>query len=134
MMRFLARLEPLAYDLLRLFSGAMFSVHGMQKLFGILTSKPGPAPFSQIWIGGVIELLCGVLIALGLWTRQAAILASGTMAVAYFQFHHAWKLGGGEWVPVVNRGETAVLYCFVFLFIATLGGGRFALDRALRRG
>ncbi|HET9036598.1 MAG TPA: DoxX family protein [Myxococcaceae bacterium] len=133
MMRFLARLEPLAYDLLRLFSGAMFSVHGMQKLFGILTSKAGPAPFSQAWIGGVIELLCGVLIALGLFTRPAAFLASGTMAVAYFQFHHAWKLGGGEWVPVVNRGETAVLYCFVFLFIATRGGGRFGLDRARRR-
>lgn len=133
MMRFLGRLELLAYDLLRLVSGAMFSVHGMQKLFGVLTSKPGPPPFSQEWIGGVIELLCGALIALGLFTRPAAFLASGMMAVAYFQFHHVWKLGGGEWVPVVNRGETAVLYCFVFLFIATRGSGRFGLDRALRR-
>jgi putative oxidoreductase len=62
-------------------------------MFGVLTIKPGPAPFTQGWIGGVIELLCGVLIALGLFTRPAAFLTSGTMAVAYFQFHHVWKAG-----------------------------------------
>ena len=128
MMRCLARLEPLAYDLLRLFSGAMLSVHGMQKLFGVLTSKPVPAPFSQAWIGGVIELLCGVLIALGLFTRPAAFLASGTMAVAYFQFHWKFQMDD-KFFPIINKGEPAVLYCFLFLHMACRGGVKWCIDK-----
>src|SRR5678815_3538565 len=124
-----ARAEALTYALLRIVAGCLFLCHGAQKLFGLFTSKAPPEVWSQKWFGGVIELLAGVLIAAGLFTRPAAFLASGTMAVAYWQFHHVWKVGEGEWVPVVNRGETAVLYCFVFLFIATRGGGRFGLDR-----
>ena len=119
--------EPV-YAALRIVAGLMFSVHGMQKLFGVLTDNQPPVG-SQLWIGGVIELVCGLLIAFGLFTVWAAFLASGQMAVAYLQFH--WKLAlGAEFFPVVNRGELALLYCFVFLYIACRGPGLASLDRA----
>ena len=81
--------RPLSYTLLRVVSGLMFAFHGMQKLFGIMSNFQPPFG-SQLWIGGVIELVTGLCIALGFKTRWAAFLASGTMAVAYTQFH--WKL------------------------------------------
>jgi putative oxidoreductase len=125
--RFLERNIEVWYAFLRFIAGMMFSFHGFQKIFGFLTDKPGPALFSQHWIGGVIEIVCGLLIAIGLGTRWAAFLASGQMAVAYVQFH--WKLDLGEkfW-PIVNRGELALLYAFLFLYIAARGGGRLSLD------
>ena len=131
-MKILERLRPIAYDALRFFSGAMFSVHGMQKLFGFPNTANMPARFSQGWIGGVIELLCGVLVALGLFTRPAALLASGEMAVAFFQFHFKGRFANWQWLPYVNQGELAVLYCFVFFYLATAGSGRFGID-AMRR-
>ena len=79
-------LRSASYTLLRVLSGLMFSFHGVQKVLGILTDKT-PEFGSQLWIGGVIELVCGVAIAGGLFTRPAAFLASGTMAVAYVQYH-----------------------------------------------
>jgi putative oxidoreductase len=116
MLKFLARFEPLAYDALRVVSGVMFAFHGMQKVFGILSQRP-PEVGTQLWVGGVIELVAGVLIALGRYTALSAFLASGTMAVAYVQFH--WKLDvGSGFFPAVNKGELALLYAFVFLFIA----------------
>lgn len=123
----LAALEPTAYALLRVVAGLMFFFHGLQKIFGLL-SPFQPPPGSQLWIGGIIELVTGLLIALGLWTRGAAFLASGTMAVAYFQFHWKLALAGGKWLPGVNQGELAVVYCFLFLFVAARGSGRFAFD------
>jgi putative oxidoreductase len=131
-MRFLSRFEAVAYDLLRFFAGAMFSVHGMQKLFGIFTEYPMPPAGSQAWFGGVIELLCGILVAVGLFTRVAAFIASGEMAVAFFQFHFQGVFARWHWVPHLNGGELAVLYCFVFLFIATRGGGRYGFDAQVR--
>jgi len=131
-MKFLARFESLAYDLLRFFGGAMFSVHGMQKLFGILTTEPMPAAGSQFWLGGVIELACGILVALGLFTRPAAFIASGEMAVAFFQFHFRGVFAHWNWVPHVNGGELAVLYCFLFFYISTRGGGRYGIDAEFR--
>lgn len=125
-----SRVENVAYALLRIISGALFSFHGMQKLFGWLTTKASPDVFSQKWIGGVIELVGGVLIAIGLFSRPAAFLASGTMAVAYFQFH--WRLQMGDKIfPIANDGELAVIYCFVFLLIAARGSGALSVDRAL---
>jgi putative oxidoreductase len=119
--------EP-AYTLMRVVAGLMFSMHGMQKLFGLLSEGPGPEVGSQLWFGGVIELVCGLALAVGLLTRWAAFLASGTMAVAYVQFH--WKLAGGAaFFPVVNKGELALLYCVVFFFIACRGAGRWSFDR-----
>ena len=133
-MSWLARWEPVTYVALRIVAGALFSVHGMQKIFGWFSSKPTPAFGSQLWLGGWIELVAGVLIAVGLLTRPAAFLSAGTMAVAYTQFH--WKLAfaGSQWLPAVNKGELAALYCFVFLFIAARGPGAAALDRRFRRG
>jgi len=120
-----------AYALLRMIAGAMFLCHGLQKLFGVLGGQQPPAG-SQLWIGGLLELLCGAAVALGLFTALGAFLASGMMAVAYAQFH--WKFQfDSAFFPVVNRGELAVLYCFVFLYIACRGSGMWGLDDARRR-
>jgi putative oxidoreductase len=126
-MRWLERHADLAYALLRIVSGFMFSFHGAQKILGVLTDHQ-PALWSQGWFGGVIELFGGLAIMLGLGTRWAAFLCSGQMAVAYFQFH--WKFRfGSEFFPTVNKGELATLYCFVFLYIACRGAVKWGLDR-----
>jgi putative oxidoreductase len=129
------RVQSLAGAALRIVAGAMFACHGAQKILGVW-SPPGHQPpvGSQLWFGGLIELVCGILIALGLFTRPAALLASGTMAVAYFQFH--WKLALDSWrfLPVVNGGELAVVYCFVFLVFALSGAGALSIDGRRGRG
>src|SRR5688572_27103984 len=108
-----ARLETVSYAALRVVAGFMFLFHGTQKLLGFPAAKVMPELWSQKWIGGVIELVAGALIMVGLLTRPAAFLAAGTMAVAYIQFH--WKGAlGADFLPLVNKGELAVLYCFVF--------------------
>jgi putative oxidoreductase len=122
MLKRLGRFEPLAYDALRVVAGLMFAFHGMQKVLGILATNR-PAVGTQIWVGGVIELVAGVLIALGRYSALAAFLASGTMAVAYVQFH--WKLDLGKgFFPAINKGELAALYAFLFLFIACREGSK----------
>lgn len=127
------RLEDASWAALRMVAGFMFMFHGVQKILGYFTSKPQPEVFSQMWIGGMIELVGGALIALGLFARPAAFIAAGTMAVAYFQFH--WKLQGGpKLLPIGNGGELSALYCFVFLAIAIKGAGAASLDRMFRRG
>jgi putative oxidoreductase len=128
-----ARLEPGAYSALRIIAGLMFSLHGMQKLFGWFGSQMHPQVLTLWWFAGVIELLCGLLIALGLFTRPAAFLAAGEMAVAYFGIH--WKLSfeEGRWAPLINQGELAALYALLFLFVFTYGPGLFSLDALFRR-
>ena len=127
--RLLAPRSAQVYAALRIVAGLLFSIHGFQKVFGVLTDHQ-PAVGSQIWIGGVIELVAGLLIAIGLGTAWAAFLASGTMAVAYTQFH--WKLAwGAGFFPVVNKGELAVVYAFLFLYIACRGGGAASFDSRL---
>lgn len=119
-------LETAAYALVRVVAGAMFSFHGVQKILGLFTDHV-PAVGSQLWLGGLIELLCGAAIALGIFTPWAAFLASGTMAVAYVQFH--WKLqAGAALLPAVNKGELAALYSVVFLLVAARGAGPISLD------
>ena len=117
-----------AYALMRIVTGFMFSFHGAQKILGILTDMPRPAIGSQIRIGGWVELISGILVLAGLQTRWAAFLSSGEMAVAYFQFHWKFQLGPA-FFPAINKGEPAVLYCFVFLFIACRGGVMWCLDK-----
>jgi putative oxidoreductase len=123
-------LEPrteAAFALLRIVAGLMFAFHGIQKVLGLLTPRTPPVG-SQLWVGGVIELVAGFAIAVGLFTRCAAFIASGTMAVAYVQFH--WKLAfGANFFPIVNKGELALLYSVLFLFIACRGAGPWSLDR-----
>ena len=113
--------EPV-YCILRLIVGLMFACHGGQKLFGLFG---GPAELSdpEGLVGGIIEFGAGVLVALGLVTRVAALLASGEMAVAYFKAH-AMR----AWFPIQNHGELAVLYCWIFLFVFFYGAGRYSLD------
>jgi putative oxidoreductase len=127
-MKQLAKYESQAYALMRIVAGFMFSFHGAQKVLGMLAEMQ-PAIGSQLWIGGVIELVGGLAIMLGLRTRWAAFLCSGEMAVAYFQFHWKFQLGPA-FFPGVNKGELAVLYCFVFLLIACKGAGIWSLDTA----
>ncbi|MBF0557769.1 MAG: DoxX family protein [Nitrospirae bacterium] len=123
----LSKYTDQAYALMRIVAGFMFSFHGAQKILGILSDFQ-PAMGSQLWFGGVIELICGLLVLVGLQTRWAAFLASGEMAVAYFQFHWKFQLGP-NFFPAINKGELAVLYCFVFLCIACRGGAVWCLDK-----
>ena len=126
-MKWLEKFSDHAYALLRIVSGFMFLFHGAQKVLGLFGGMQ-PAIGSQLWIGGVIELLGGLAIMLGFQTRIVAFICSGEMAVAYFQYH--WKFqGGAAFFPVVNKGELAVLYCFVFLLIACKGSGRWSIDK-----
>ena len=119
--------EPI-YAVFRIVAGLLFASHGAQKLFGMfphMTHKVAASELPpQILVGGAIELLCGLAIALGLFTRWAAFLASGTMAVAYWQFHHNWDYP----LPSQNDGELAVIYCFAFLYITARGSGEWLVS------
>lgn len=124
--------SPRLLSLMRLMAGLLFMQHGTQKLLGIPNFPANGAPpmGSLLWIGGLIELGCGLLIAIGLLTRPAAFLASGMCAAAYFLFH-----AQRSFFPIVNQGELAALYCFVFLYLAAAGPGPWSVDAKLgRRG
>jgi putative oxidoreductase len=129
----LSRYEEPLYAILRIVAGAMFTCHGLQKIVSSFPTAHVARMGSQAWVGGILELVCGVLIALGLLTRPAAFIAAGEMAVAYFQFHWKLALADGKWIPLVNHGELAVLYCFVFLYIFARGPGLASLDGRIRR-
>ena len=115
------RYSRFAFPLMRIVLGFLFACHGAQKLFGVLGGHP--EHHGMMLLAGIIEFGGGVLMAIGLFTRVAAFIASGEMAVAYFQVHAPQSL----W-PIVNRGELAVLYCFLFLYIATRGTGAYGLS------
>ncbi len=118
-----------ALGALRIVSAAIFILHGTQKLFNLPAgTRPGPDFGSFLWFGGVLEILLGGLILLGLFTRGAAFLASGMMAVAYWLYHAPSDL-----FPVNNGGDAAILYCFVFLYIVFAGPGAWSLDGILKR-
>jgi putative oxidoreductase len=125
-----ARVEAVAFLALRVVSGVLMASHGFSKLFGVWghTVPLG----SQLGVGAVIELVGGVLVAIGLRARIAAFVLSGQMAVAYFQFHWKGAFDGWKFIPTVNGGELAVVYCFVMLFIATYGAGVWSLDARRR--
>ena len=127
MERWLGKYSDWIYGIMRLVVGFLFACHGAQKLFGALGGQKA-LDNPLIATAGVIEFFGGTLVAIGLFAGWAAFLASGTMAVAYFMAHAP----NGFW-PIVNHGEPAVLYCFVFLYIAARGSGRFSVDGALRR-
>lgn len=106
------------YALLRIISGLMFASHGGQKVLGLFGGAPPDTPVAILYIAGLIELVGGLMIAAGFFTRVAAFLSSGLMAAAYFMVHQA--MGP---LPIQNQGELAVLYCWVFLYFAARGDG-----------
>lgn len=125
--KLLAPFRPHIYALLRIAAGFLFFQHGLPKLFGGF-GRPAPVELmSQLGAAGLIEVVGGAMIALGLFTGPVAFIASGEMAVAYFQSHAP----RGFW-PIVNNGELAALYGFVFLYIASVGSGKWSID-ALRK-
>lgn len=126
-MKWLERFADHAYALMRIVAGFLFAFHGAQKILGIL-SEFRPPVGSQLWFGGIIELLGGLAVMLGWQTRLAAFLCSGEMAVAYVQFHWKFQLGA-QFFPAINKGELAALYSFVFLLIACRGGGTWSLEK-----
>jgi putative oxidoreductase len=125
-MKFLSGLEPYAFAALRIVSGFLYLCHGAQKLFGAFGGH-AMLHVPLMLAAGIIEFGCGTLILLGLFTRPAALIASGEMAFAYFRVHAGW---GQKFFPIVNQGELAVVYCFLFLYIACHGAGRFGADRS----
>ncbi len=127
MERVLGRFSPQLYALMRIAAGLLFACHGAQKLFGVLGGQHMPLA-SMMGLAGVIEFFGGLFIAMGFLAGIAAFIASGEMAAAYFMAH--FPRGP---VPIRNGGELAVLYCFVFLFIASRGAGIWGVDRSSRR-
>ena len=127
---FMHRFEEVTLTLLRVVAGLLFMQHGAQKLFGwfkAADAPPGTAElFSMMGFAGVLEFFGGLLIVLGLFTRPVAFLLSGQMAAAYFMAH-----APNGAIPVLNGGELAALYCFIFLYFAARGGGRYSLDHTL---
>lgn len=128
----IARLEPCARSLLRIIAGFTFSLHGFQKLFGLFGGMGGSGAkavfLSLPWVAGFLEALGGLLIILGFLTRPTAFILSGEMAVAYFMVHFP----RGFW-PLRNGGELAVLYCFVYLYLAAAGPGPWSVSHLLRK-
>jgi putative oxidoreductase len=126
-MNFLNRYADTVYCLMRLIVGLLFASHGGQKLLGFPPGGHG-AGEGLMLLGAWIELVSGFLIAFGFLTRIAAFIASGEMAVGYFMFH-----APGGFFPIVNHGEPAVVYCFVFLFIIFYGPGWLSIDALIAR-
>lgn len=122
MLSFLKSWQEHAYALMRIIAGFLFLWHGSQKLLGYPPAGYDP-PWHILWIAGPIELVGGILIMIGLFTRLAAFLASGLMAFAYWMAH-----GPTPFLPILNDGELAALFCFVFLYIATRGAGMWSVD------
>jgi putative oxidoreductase len=118
MQRTLERYSGEIYALMRIVVGFLFACHGAQKVFGLFGGTPPEAPPFIVWTAGPIELIGGILVAIGLFTSWAAFISSGLMAVAYFMAHQSRGL-----LPIENHGELAALYSFVFLYLASRGDG-----------
>lgn len=120
----LSAYAPQALAVLRIMSALLFLAHGTQKLFGFPVAAQGPAEGLML-VAGIIEIVAGILIAVGFFTRPAAFIASGMMAVAYWMVH----VGMGGFWPVGNGGDAAVLFCFVFLYLVFAGPGAWSVNK-----
>ena len=120
--RWLSKYSDFLYAVMRMMVGLLFACHGVQKLFGMLGGQ-SQVSNPMLLAAGIIEFVGGGLVAIGFWTSYAAFIASGQMAAAYFIAHAA----KGFW-PILNKGEPAVLYCFVFLYIASRGSGALSVE------
>jgi putative oxidoreductase len=114
---------PRVLSVVRIVAGLIFLAHGSQKLLGFPASDMNPPVFSIFWFAGAIELIAGTLITIGLFTRPAAFIASGTMAFAYFIAH-----APQNFFPALNGGDAAILYCFFFLYLVFAGPGSWSVD------
>ena len=123
-----AEWAPRVLSIVRVVAALLFMEHGMQKLFGFPAGPIHPDPFSLLWFAAVLELAGGVLLLVGLLTRPVAFLLSGEMAVAYWMAHAPHSP-----FPAINGGDAAILFCFVFLYLAAAGAGPWSGDQALRR-
>jgi putative oxidoreductase len=127
--KLIAEWTPRMLSILRIVAALLFMEHGTQKLLGFPPGpNPAPALFTLIWVQGVIELVGGVLLAIGLFTRPVAFILAGDMAVAYFMAH-----APRSFYPLLNGGDLAITYCFIFLYLSVAGGGIWSLDTARRR-
>ena len=126
-------LAPRILGITRIIIGFMFACYGAQKVLGWFGGMPPGVPFWIQYIGGTIELVGGLLIAVGLLTRITAFICSGQMAVAYFYGHAMHAKGINFFLPTVNEGDSAVFYCWFFLYLSAAGPGAFALDNILFR-
>jgi putative oxidoreductase len=124
-----ARYRPELLSILRIVTALLFLQHGTMKMFGFPAAEgmPASAMFSGFWWIGVLEVVGALLLIAGLWTRLAAFVLSGEMAVAYWLAH-----APQSFYPLLNGGETAILFCFVFLYIAVAGPGAWAIDARMR--
>ena len=120
--------SPHVRSIVRIVIALLFLEHGLSRLFGWPSPLPTPAVLTMYWFAGAIELVGGVLFGLGLFTRAAAFVMSGEMAFAYFISH-----APQSFFPIVNRGDAAILYCFIFLYFAFAGAGPWSLDALWRK-
>ena len=119
------RIQPVLLSVLRIVTAYLFLLHGTSKFFAFPIEMGSGSPEGLMLVAGILEIVGGILLVLGLFTRPAAFVLSGQMAVAYFMAHAS----GNTLFPIANGGESAVLFCFVFLYIAVAGGGAWSLDR-----
>ena len=128
MQRYLGRFESIGYTLLRVVLAFLYFSHGPKWLWGAFGGRPPAPDLMRFKVAGTLEIVCGILIAIGLLTSWAAFIASGEMAVAYYIAH----VSRGSWMPIINGGEITVALCFGFLYFAMRGGGPYSVDAWLR--
>jgi putative oxidoreductase len=124
----LGRVAPYVLSILRIVVGLLFLEHGLSRLFAFPSPLPTPHPLTMYWFAGSIEFIGGILVALGLLTRPAAFIMSGEMAFAYFISH-----ASRGFYPILNSGDGAILYCFVFFYLVFAGAGPLSLDALVWR-